>query len=94
MRGASRINPAVWKLGSWIAAVRLVAVWSMAIGFRYGDWRQVPGFLLSFLILPEAFIVRHLRSDQPRWIAYLTLLVFFTSYLYAGIFVRLRREPN
>jgi len=93
-KGAVKVNPAVWKFGSWIAAVRLVALWSEVIGFRYGDWRQVPGFFLSALILPEAFMVRHLRDDQPRWIAYLALLVFFTSYLYAGILVRLRREPK
>jgi hypothetical protein len=89
-----RVDPAIWKLGSWIAAVRLVALWSMVIGFRYGDWRQVPGYLLSTLILPEALIVRHLRNDQPRWIAYLAVLIFFASYLYAGILVRLRHEPK
>jgi hypothetical protein len=66
----------------------------MVIGFRYGDWRQVPGFFLSLLILPEALIVRHLRNDQPRWTAYLAVLIFFASYLYAGILVRLRRGPN
>jgi hypothetical protein len=40
-----RVNPAVWKFGPWIAAVRLVALWSQVIGFRYGDWRQLPWFL-------------------------------------------------
>ena len=89
-----RVNSEVWKFGSWIAAVRLVALWSIVIGFRYGDWRQLPGFFLSLLILPETLMVRHLRNDQPRWIAYLAVLIFFASYLYAGILVRLRREPN
>jgi len=82
-----RTGRAVWKLGFWIAAVRLVALWSIVIGFRYGDWRQVPGYLLSMLILPETFLVRHLRNDQPRWIAYLVVLIFFASYLYAWILV-------
>ena len=89
-----RVDPKVWKLGSWIAAVSLVALWSIVIGFRYGDWRQVPGYFLSILILPETFLVRHLRNDQPRWIAYLAVLIFFFSYFYAGIVVRLRQEPK
>jgi hypothetical protein len=89
-----RVNPGVWKVGSWIAAVRLIALWSIVIGFRYSDWRQVAGFLMSLLIMPETLMVRHLRNDQPRWIAYLAVLIFFASYLYAGILVRLRREPN
>ena len=81
----------MWKFGSWIAAVRLVALWSQVIGFRYGDWRQVPGFLMSTLMLPELFALRHMRNDQPRWIAYLALIIFFASYLYAWILVRLFR---
>jgi hypothetical protein len=89
-----RTNPAVWKFGSWIAGVRLIALWSQVIGFRYGDWRQLPGFFMSVFILPELFVVRHLRNDEPRWIVYLVLLIFFTSYLYAGILVRLLRVPN
>ena len=87
-----RIDPAVWKLGFWIAAVRLVAEWSVVIGFRYSDWRQVAAYVLSMLILPEAFIVRNLRNEQPRWIAYLTVLVFFASYLYAWLLVRLYQK--
>jgi hypothetical protein len=89
---AVKVDPNVWKLGSWIAAVRLIALWSIVIGFRYGDWRQVPGYLLSMLILPETLLVRGLRNDQPRWTAYLAVLIFFASYFYAGIVVRLRRE--
>lgn len=89
-----RVNPAVWKFGSWIAAVRLVALWSQVIGFRYGDWRQLPGFFMSVLILPELFVVRHLRNDEPRWVAYLALIIFFASYLYSWILVRLFRVPN
>ena len=91
---ALRVDPNVWKLGSWIAAVRLIALWSIVIGFRYGDWRQVPGYLLSMLILPETLLVRNLRNDQPRWIAYLAVLIFFASYFYAGIVVWLRKEPK
>ena len=89
-----RVNPGVWKFGSWLAAIRLVALWSIVIGFRYGDWRCLPGSFLSVLILPETVMVRHLRNDEPRWIAYLAVLIFFASYLYAGILVRLRRGPN
>ena len=66
----------------------------MVIGFRYGDWRQLPAYFLSMLMLPELWVVRHLRNDQPRWIAYLAVLTFFASYLYAGIFVRLFRRPG
>ena len=91
---AVRVDPAVWKPGFWIAAVRLIALWSMVIGFRYGDWRQVAGYLLSILILPEDLIVRHLRNDQPQWIAYLAVLIFFSSYLYAWILIRLRQRPK
>lgn len=89
-----RVNPAVWKFGSWVAAVRLVALWSQVIGFRYGDWRQLPGFFMSVLILSELFVVRHLRNDEPRWIAYLALIIFFASYFYSWILVRLFRVPN
>ena len=89
-----RVNPAVWKFGSWIAAVRLIALWSQVIGSRYGDWRQLPGYFMTVFILPELVVVRHLRSDESRWVAYLALLIFFASYLYAGILVRLFRVPN
>ena len=64
----------------------------MVIEFRYGDWRQLPGFFMSSLILPELLVVRHLRNDQPLWIAYLALLIFFMSYLYAEILLRLSRK--
>jgi hypothetical protein len=83
------VNSPVWKIGFWIAAVRVIALWSMIVGFRYGDWRQMPAYLLSMLLLPELFVVRHLRDDQPRWIASLAVLSFFGSYLYAAILVRL-----
>jgi hypothetical protein len=91
-----KANSAVWKIGSCIAAIRLIALWSMVIGFRYGDWRQVPVYFLSMLLLPELWAVRQLQNDQPRWIAYLALLTFFASYLYALILVRLlrRRDRN
>jgi hypothetical protein len=49
---------------------------------------------MSVFILPELFVVRHLGSDQPRWIAYLVLLIFFASYFYAEIIVRLFRVPS
>jgi hypothetical protein len=71
-----------------------VALWSQAIGSNYGDWRQLPGFLMSPVIMPELFVMRHLLNDQPRWIVYLALLIFFASYLYAAILVRLLRVPN
>jgi hypothetical protein len=89
-----RIDPAVWKLGSCLAALRLVALWSMVIGFRHGDWRQVPGYFLSFVMLPELLIVRQLRNDQPQWIVDLAVLTFFLSYLYAWVLLRLRRSVN
>jgi hypothetical protein len=89
-----RIDPAIWKFGSWIAAIRLVALWSQVIGFSYGDWRQLPGYFLSLFILPELYVVRDLRNDQPRWVAHLALLIFFSSYLYAGILVWVRRRTN
>ncbi len=89
-----RIDPAVWKLGSWLAALRLVALWSMVIGFRYGDWRQLPGYFLSFVMLPELWIVRQLRNDQPRWIVDLAVLTFFMSYVYAWVLLRLYRRVN
>jgi hypothetical protein len=88
----------VWKFGSWFAAVRLVSLWSMVIGFRYGDWRQVPGFFLSLLLEPELIFVARVVNTEHRWlnedprlIVYLAVLVFFTSYLYAGILLRLSR---
>jgi hypothetical protein len=87
-----RVDSKVWILGSCIAGVRLIALWSIVIGFRYGDWRQVPAYFLSMLILPETLLVRHLRNDQPRWIAYLAVLIFFASYFYAGIVVRLHQK--
>jgi hypothetical protein len=87
-----RVDSKVWKLGFWIAAIRLIALWSIVVGFRYDDWRQVAGYFLSFLILPDTLVVRHLRNDQPRWIAYLAVLIFFSSYFYAGIVVRLRHK--
>ena len=93
-----QIDPAVWKFGSWLAAVRLVALWSMVIGFRYGDWRQVPGYFLSLLLEPELIIVQRVVNNEHRWlnedprlIAYLAVLTFFASYLYAWILVRFRR---
>jgi len=89
-----RIDPAVWKFGSWLAAIRVAALWSIVIGFHYGDWRQVPGFLLQFLILPEALMMRHVRSDQARWTADLALVIFVASYLSAWILVRLRRRAS
>jgi hypothetical protein len=89
-----RIDPTVWKLGFWLAAVRLAALWSIVIGFRYGDWRQVPGFFLQFLILPEALMMRHVRHDQTRWAASMTLVLLLASYAYAWILVRLRRKAT
>ena len=92
--GTVRIDPAVWKLGSLLAAIRLAALWSIVIGFRYGDWRQVPGFFAQFLLLPELLTMRHLLRDQARWTANLALLIFVGSYLYAWLLVRLRRKIN
>jgi hypothetical protein len=89
-----RMDPTVWKLGSWLAAIRLAALWSIVIGFRYGDWRQVPGFFLQFLILPEALVMRHVRHDRTRWAAGMTLVVLLASYAYAWILVRLRRKTT
>jgi ATP-dependent Clp protease ATP-binding subunit ClpC len=40
-----RVDPAVWKFGSYLAAIRLVALLSIVIAFRYGEWRQVPGHI-------------------------------------------------
>ncbi|MGH9746573.1 MAG: hypothetical protein ACRD59_10755 [Candidatus Acidiferrales bacterium] len=86
------MDPVVWKYGSWIAAARLAALWCMVTGFRYGDWRQLPAYFLTTLILPELMLLRNLRSDQPRWIADLAVLTFFASYLYAWLVARLLRR--
>jgi hypothetical protein len=92
-----RIDSTIWRLGFWFAAVRLVALWSMIIGFQYGDWHQLPGSFLSMLILPELFIVSRFGTYQQRWqdprtIAHLAVLIFFASYFYAWVFARLRRK--
>ena len=93
-----RIDPTIWKFGFWFAAVRLIALWSMIIGLRYGDWRQVPGYFLSTLILPELIITFKFGSYQVRWqedprtIVHLAVLIFFASYFYAWIAARLRRR--
>ena len=89
-----RIDPSVWEFGSWLAAIRLAVLWSIVIGFAYGDWRQVPGYALQFVILPELLMMRHERSDLARWTANLALVIFLASYLYAWVFVRLRRRAN
>jgi hypothetical protein len=66
----------------------------MVIGFRYGDWRQIPAYFLSMLLLPELWVVRQMQGDQPRWTAYLAMLTFFASYLYAAILVRIFKGRN
>jgi hypothetical protein len=66
----------------------------MVTGFRYGDWRQLPGYFLSIVVLPELYVVRHMRDDQPRWVAYLAVLTFFASYVYAAILIRIFKRPN
>ena len=72
----------------------------MVIGFRYGDSRQVPGFFLSFLILPELYLLRALNLYNSREyvdareVAYLALLSFFTSYLYVGIVALLLKRSH
>ncbi len=51
-----RVEAAVWKFGSWIAAIRLVSLWSMVVGLRYGDWRQNLGIFFRSSLRQSLFL--------------------------------------
>jgi hypothetical protein len=89
-----KADSTVWKWGFWIAAIRLLALWATVIGFRYSDWRQVAGYFLSFLYLPEAFVLRALRNNTSTWAVYMSVLIFFASFLYSAILIRLFRKTS
>ncbi len=85
-----RNDPRVWKFGSVIAAVRLLALWFMVVAASNpAGWSQATGFYLGYLMLPELVILHVIRGDAPRWIAGLAVLSFITSYLWAWLLLRL-----
>jgi len=89
-----KASSAIWKWGFLIAVIRLAALWATVIGFRYSDWRQVAGYFLSFLYMPEALVLRSLRNDTSTWVVYMSVLIFFASFLYSAILVRLFRKTR
>lgn len=89
-----KTGSAVWKWGLLIAAIRLAALFSTVIGFRYSDWRQVAGYFLSVLYLPEALLLRSLRYDTTKWAVSMAVVIFFASFLYSAILVHLFRKTS
>jgi hypothetical protein len=92
-----RNDQAIWKFGSGIATVRLLALWFMVVAASNpAGWSQATGFYLSFLMLPELLILHVIRDDAPRWVAGVAILSFITSYLWAWLLLRLfhRRREN
>jgi|SRR5215471_2604507 len=86
---------AVWRTATVIGAVRIGTLWLGVFEFRYSDWRQILGYFLQMLALPEVYLARSMRADQVSWPMAVTLLLAATSLLWASLVVwileRLRR---
>jgi hypothetical protein len=79
-----RIDEALWKYGSLLALIPIFAVWYIGVVAAHtGGWLTLPAAFLVIPLLPEAIFVSRFRNDPPTWIAYLALVEFLGSYLWA-----------
>ena len=75
-----------------IAGARVAALWLGQAGLKYSDLRQVFGYFLVVLTLPEALLVRRLRFEPMKWAVTLSVILIATSFVWAALLVRLRRH--
>ena|SRR6266566_9188909 len=79
-------------IASLIAGARVGALWLGQVGFNHSDLRQVVGYFLVMLTLPEALFVTRLRFQPLKWAATLSVILIATSFVWAALLVRLRRH--
>jgi len=79
--------PAVWRVASVIAALRISALWLGQAGLSRADWLQIPAYLALMLGLPEIYMVRATRTAPLRWAMLGSVIIAATSLLWALAFI-------
>jgi hypothetical protein len=79
--------PAIWRLASVIAVLRISALWVGVVGLRRSDWLQGPAYLILMLTLPDIYIVKVVRTNPLRWAILGSLTLVVTSFLWSIAFL-------
>jgi len=79
----------IWPVACVIGVVRITAVWLGAVANRHSDWRQVIGYFLQMLALPEIYLLRGMRDRPYAWTGAASMLLAVTSFFWAALLVRL-----
>lgn len=83
---------ALWRLACFIGIVRIGALWLGAAAYRNPGWRQVVGYFLQMLALPEIYLARSARANPLRWLVVGSTLLAASSLVWAALLIWMGRR--